>query len=68
MMTVLGSRVQAIRPSLMFEILDRAKELEKEGHQVIHLEKGEPELGTPSFISNAGKEALDQGFDTELPS
>ena len=44
-----------------FDVLARAKELERQGRDVIHLEIGEPDFATPSFISDAAAEALRAG-------
>src|SRR5438132_4396506 len=44
-----------------FDVLARAKEVERQGRDVIHLEIGEPDFATPSFISDAAAEALRAG-------
>jgi aspartate/methionine/tyrosine aminotransferase len=51
-----------------FEVLARAKELERQGRDVVHLEIGEPDFDTPSNIIEAAKEALDQGYTHYGPS
>lgn len=45
----------------MFQILDRARELEKSGKDVIHLELGDPNFPTPANISDAGISAIKAG-------
>ena len=45
----------------MFQILDRARELEKSGKDVIHLELGDPSFPTPANISDAGISAIKAG-------
>ncbi len=45
-----------------FEVLRRARALEAQGRNIIHLEIGEPDFPTPKHIIEAGKAALDQGF------
>ncbi len=45
-----------------FEVLRRARALEAQGRNIIHLEIGEPDFPTPKHIVEAGKAALDQGF------
>lgn len=45
-----------------FEVLVRARQLEAQGKDVIHLEIGEPDFDTPSHIREAAKAALDQGW------
>jgi aspartate/methionine/tyrosine aminotransferase len=44
-----------------FEMLARARELERQGREIIHLEIGEPDFDTPAHIKEAAKRALDQG-------
>ena len=45
-----------------FEVLVRARELERQGKHVIHLEIGEPDFPTPAHIVEAAKQALDDGY------
>jgi aspartate/methionine/tyrosine aminotransferase len=45
-----------------FEVLLRARELERQGRNIIHLEIGEPDFATPPHIVEAGKRALDEGY------
>lgn len=51
-----------------FEVLARAKALEREGKSVIHLEIGEPDFDTPENIRDAAKKYLDEGFTHYGPS
>jgi aspartate/methionine/tyrosine aminotransferase len=45
-----------------FDVLVRARELEAQGKEVIHLEIGEPDFPTAPNIVDAAKNALDQGW------
>ena len=45
-----------------FEVLVRARELEAQGKEVIHLEIGEPDFPTAPNIVDAAKSALDRGW------
>ncbi len=45
-----------------FEVLVRARALEAQGRNVIHLEIGEPDFPTPQHIVDAAKTALDDGW------
>ncbi|HIH97520.1 MAG TPA: pyridoxal phosphate-dependent aminotransferase [Thermoplasmata archaeon] len=45
-----------------FDVLAKAKALEKKGRSVLHFEIGEPDFDTPKEIVNAAKHALDEGF------
>jgi aspartate/methionine/tyrosine aminotransferase len=51
-----------------FEVLARAKELEAEGKEIVHLEIGEPDFDTPENIISAAKKALDDGWTHYGPS
>jgi len=51
-----------------FEVLARAKALEAKGHNIIHLEIGEPDFATPRNIIEAAKKALDDGYTHYGPS
>jgi aspartate/methionine/tyrosine aminotransferase len=44
-----------------FEVLARARALERQGKEIIHLEIGEPDFDTPAHIKEAAKRALDAG-------
>jgi aspartate aminotransferase len=51
-----------------FEVLVKAKALEAQGRDIIHLEIGEPDFDTPSNIIEAGCAALHKGFTHYGPS
>jgi aspartate/methionine/tyrosine aminotransferase len=51
-----------------FEVLARAKALERQGKQIVHLEIGEPDFDTPAHIKDAAKRALDGGATHYGPS
>jgi len=51
-----------------FEVLAKAKALEAQGKEIIHLEIGEPDFDTPGNIIDAAAEALRQGFTHYGPS
>ena len=51
-----------------FEVLNRAKALEKQGKSVIHLEIGEPDFDTPANVIEAGVSALHHGWTHYGPS
>lgn len=53
-----------ITPFIVMEILERAKELEASGENIIHLEIGEPDFDTPEPIKEAALKALKDG-DTQ---
>jgi len=51
-----------------FEVLVKARALEKQGKSVIHLEIGEPDFPTPKHVVEAGKQALDEGWTKYGPT
>jgi aspartate/methionine/tyrosine aminotransferase len=58
----LAERMNRIGTETAFEVLVRARALEAQGRDIIHLEIGEPDFDTPRHIVEAGKQALDQGW------
>ncbi len=58
----LTERMSRIGVESAFEVLVRARELERQGRHVIHLEIGEPDFPTPRHIIEAAKQALDEGY------
>src|SRR3989454_2844081 len=44
-----------------FEVLARARQLERAGREIIRLKIGEPDFDTPAHIKEAAKQALDAG-------
>jgi aspartate/methionine/tyrosine aminotransferase len=57
----LAKRTQQIAPFYVMELLHRAKQLEAQGKDVIHMEIGEPDFPTPQTIINAGTRHLKTG-------
>ena len=55
-------RVMAVQPSATLAMTARAMELRRAGRPVIGLSAGEPDFATPAPISNAGIEAIKDGF------
>ena len=60
-MEVAATRLSAIAPFRVMEILARARELEGEGRDIVHMEIGEPDFPTPKPICEAGMAALATG-------
>lgn len=57
----LAQRMESIEPFHVMSLLGKAKALEQQGRDVIHLEVGEPDFNTPQPIIAAGIDALRQG-------
>jgi aspartate/methionine/tyrosine aminotransferase len=56
-----SERMSRLGTESAFEVLARAKALERQGKEIIHLEIGEPDFDTPAHIREAAKRALDAG-------
>src|SRR6478672_5965281 len=55
----LAARMAHIEPFEVMEIQTLAREVEGRGHDVIHLEIGEPDFRTPAPVVEAARRALD---------
>jgi aspartate/methionine/tyrosine aminotransferase len=51
-----------------FEVLARAKALERQGRHIVHLEVGEPDFDTPANIKDAAIKALRDGYTHYTPT
>ncbi|MFP5204540.1 MAG: aminotransferase class I/II-fold pyridoxal phosphate-dependent enzyme, partial [Acidobacteriota bacterium] len=64
----LARRMSRLGTETAFEVLSKAKALERQGRSIIHLEIGEPDYDTPSNIVDAGVNALRGGWTHYGPS
>ncbi len=64
----LAERVGQIQPFYVMQILARAKALEAQGRDVVHMEVGEPDFPTPEPIVEAGVQALQAGQTKYTPA
>jgi aspartate aminotransferase len=58
----LANRMSRLGTETAFEVLNRARALEKQGKEIIHLEIGEPDFNTPANVVEAGVNALHEGW------
>jgi aspartate aminotransferase len=63
-----AKRMSRLGTETAFEVLARAREIEKTGREVIHLEIGEPDFDTPRFICDAAIEGINMGMTHYGPS
>ena len=56
-----AQRLADISPFHVVELLTRARQLEAEGRDIIHMEVGEPDFPTPAPIANAAVDAINSG-------
>ncbi|HEU5423778.1 MAG TPA: aminotransferase class I/II-fold pyridoxal phosphate-dependent enzyme, partial [Nitrolancea sp.] len=64
----LAERMGRLGTESAFDVLSRARALEAQGVDVIHLEIGEPDFDTPPHIVEAAVQALRQGQTHYTPS
>lgn len=63
-----AQRIKDIEPFHVMAVLDRARVLQASGHDVIHMEIGEPDFGTPEPIMRAAQAALAAGHTHYTPA
>jgi aspartate aminotransferase len=64
----LATRMSRLGTETAFEVLAKAKALEAQGREIIHLEIGEPDFDTPANIVDAAVEALRNGQTHYTPA
>lgn len=64
----LSDRMEGLGTETAFEVLAKARELERQGKSVVHLEIGEPDFDTPQHIKEAAIKALRDGYTHYTPS
>ncbi len=64
----LAERMSRLGNESAFEVLDKARALERQGKTIIHLEIGEPDFDTPKNVVAAGVKALHEGWTHYGPS
>src|SRR5213082_2260281 len=64
----LAKRMSRLGTETAFEVLVRARALEAQGKDIVHLEVGEPDFDTPANIIEAGSNALHSGWTHYGPS
>jgi len=66
--SLFARRMETLGTETAFEVLAKAKALEKQGKDVVHLEIGEPDFDTPKNIKEAAVKALNAGYTHYGPS
>ncbi len=64
----LARRMSRLGTETAFEVLNKARTLERQGKSIVHLEIGEPDFDTPSNVVEAGVDALRKGWTHYGPS
>lgn len=65
---VFADRMNNLGTETAFEVLAKAKKLEAQGKDIIHLEIGEPDFDTPRNVIDAGVRALQEGYTHYTPA
>jgi aspartate/methionine/tyrosine aminotransferase len=65
---MLAERMSRLGTETAFNVLARAKELEAQGRDIVHLQIGEPDFDTPANIIAAGQRALGSGYTHYTPA
>jgi len=65
---IFADRMALLGTETAFEVLAKAKALEKQGKNIIHLEIGEPDFDTPQNIKEAAVKALYSGYTHYVPA
>ena len=68
MSSIFADRMKTLGTETAFEVLAKAKALEKQGKDVVHLEIGEPDFDTPKNIKDAAEKALKASYTHYTPS
>jgi aspartate aminotransferase len=64
----LADRMSRLGTETAFEVLNKARALERQGKKIVHLEIGEPDFDTPSNVVEAAVQALHKGWTHYGPS
>ncbi len=64
----ISKRAQAISPFHVMDILAQAKAMQARGHDILHMEVGEPDFETPKPIIEAGIKALEDARTHYTPA
>lgn len=67
MQNLLSERIKNMAVSATLAMAAKSRELQAKGIDVIPLSLGEPDFGTPDFIREAAKKAIDDGYSKYTP-
>lgn len=65
---LLAKRMSRLGTETAFEVFAKAKRLEAQGRDIIHLEIGEPDFDTPANIRQAATRAIESGYTHYTPA
>ena len=64
---LLSDRIRRMATSATLAMAAKARELRKEGKDIIGLSLGEPDFNIPDFIKEAAKKAIDENYSSYTP-
>lgn len=67
MKEILSDRIRRMSTSATLAMAAKARELRKEGKDIIGLSLGEPDFNIPEFIKEAAKKAIDENYSSYTP-
>ncbi|MCM8773494.1 MAG: pyridoxal phosphate-dependent aminotransferase [Candidatus Omnitrophica bacterium] len=65
---IISKRINSIKESVTLATEAKAKQLEREGRDIIGFGAGEPDFDTPTHIKEAAKRAIEEGFTKYTPA
>jgi len=65
---MVSRRAREIGSFLAMELLDKARQLEAAGRDIVHMELGEPDRPPPPEVVDAAYRALEEGYSTYTPT
>ena len=65
---MITERAKRIRPFQVMEILERAREMERKGRDIIHMEIGEPDFPSPPSVKEAAIKAIEKDYTFYTPT
>lgn len=68
MASIFAEKMKVLGTESAFEVLAKAKALERQGKNIVHLEIGEPDFDTPKHIKDAAVKALYAGYTHYVPA
>lgn len=64
----IADRISLLSTESAFDVLAKAKKMETQGKDIVHLEIGQPDFKTPQNIIDAGARAMNEGFTGYTPA
>jgi len=66
-MELLSERLRRLKPSATVAMIQKTKDLQAQGIDIINLSVGEPDFNTPDHVKEAAKKAIDENYSFYTP-